>query len=153
MEQVTDPRMLEAIIAAAPYAAEGAAEVGRTVGEGAGEAVGAAIVAEALGKLKSVLRKKSGGEEGLTKSVEELVDEPGSDGRALVLAEKLETSGLEEDPEVKAATRELLDAVRSQPGGEQRMSNVMTAVGKNIAQADRGGTARVSVNRPEDREG
>ncbi len=152
MEQMIDPRVLEAIVAAAPYAAGGAAEVGRTVGEGAGQAVGAAIVTEAFGKLRDHLRRKSGDDGRVAKSVDEVVAEPDSEGLRLVLAERLAASGADGDPEVGAAARELLDAVRAQPGGERRVENAMIAVGKYIAQADHGGTARVKVERPERRE-
>ena len=152
-----DPRVLEAVVAAAPYAAEvaaeGAAEVGQTVGEGAGQAVGAAIVTEALGKLKSVLRKKSDGGERVEKAVDEVVAEPDSEGQRLVLAERLAASGADGDPEVVAAAQELLEAVKTQPGGEQRVGDAMTAVGNYIAQADRGSTATVWVNRPEESKG
>jgi hypothetical protein len=148
-----DPRALEAIVAALPYVAEGAEHVSRTVGEGAGQAVGAALVTEAFGKLKSVLRKKSGGDGRVTESVDELVADPESEGRRMVLAERLKAAGAEEDPEVRAAARELLDAVRAQPGGEQHAATAMTAVGKYIAQAGPGATASVWVSRPEGREG
>lgn len=153
MDQMMDPRALEAILSALPFVAEGAAEVGQTVGEGAGQAVGAVLVNEAFGKLKNVLRKRSGDDGSVTESVDELVADPESEGRKLTLAEKLEAAGADGDPEVRAAARELLDAVRAQPGGEQHAANVMTAAGKYIAQADRGGTAQVNVNRPEVREG
>lgn len=149
MDQMTDPRVWEAIVAAAPYAAEGAAEVGRTVGEGAGQAAGAAIVAESLGKLKGLLRRKSDDGGRVEEAVDEVVAEPESEGQRLVLAERLAASGANGDPEVGAAARELLEAVRAQPGGERRVENAMTAVGKYIAQADRGGTASVRVNRSE----
>ena len=153
MEQMMDPRALEAIIAALPYVAEGAAQAGQTVGEGAGQAVGTGLVHAAFGKLRSALRKGSSDEDRVTKSVDELVVDPKSEGRKLTLAEQLEASGADENPEVRAAARELLDAVKAQPGGEQHVANVMTAVGRYIAQADRGGTANVWVNRPEGREG
>lgn len=153
MDQIIDPRALEAIVSALPYVAEGATEVGQTVGEGVGQGVGAVLINEAFGKLKNVLRKKFDDDGSVTKSVDELVVDPESEARKLLLAEKLEAVGAEGDTEVRAAARELLDAVRAQPGGEQHAANVMTAVGKYIAQADRGGTAQVNVTRFEDREG
>ncbi len=146
---MADPRVWEAIVAAAPYAAE----VGQTVGEGAGQAAGAAIVTEALGKLKGLLHRKSGDDERVEEAVDEVIAEPDSEGQRLVLAERLAASGADADPEVGAAARKLLEAVRAQPGGEQRVENVMTAVGKYIAQADRAGRASVRVNRPEESEG
>jgi len=152
MDQMMDPRALEAIVAALPYVVEGAEQAGQTVGEGAGQAVGAGLVNAAFGKLKSVLRKKSGDDGRVTKSVDELVANPESDGRKRTLAEELEAADADEDPEVKAAARELLDAVKAQPGGEQHVMNVMNAVGNYIAQAGPGGTAQVKIDRPEGRE-
>ena len=149
MDQMADPRVWEAIVAAAPYAAE----IGQTVGEGAGQAAGAAIVTEALEKLKNLLHRKSEDDERVEEAVDEVIAKPDSEGQRLVLAERLAASGADADPEVRAAAQELIDAVRAQPGGEQRVTNVMSAVGRNIAQADRGGTASVRVNQPEDREG
>lgn len=153
MEQMTDPRVLEAIVAATPYVADGATEVGRTVADGAGEAVGALAVQGAFGKLRDLLKRKGGDEEQAADAIDELVAEPESEGRKMLLAEKLEAARADDDPELRSAARELIDSVRAQPGGEQHIKNTMTAVGKYIAQAGPGGTANVSVNRPEGQEG
>ena len=148
-----DARAWEAIVSAAPYVAGGAAEAGKAAAEGAGQAFGAVAVQGAFRKLMDRLRGTSEAGERAAEAADELVAEPESEGRRKVLAEKLEASRAEADPEVRAAAQELLDAVRAQPGGEQRVTNVMSAVGKYIAQADRGGSAGVWVNRPEGREG
>lgn len=153
MEQMTDPEVFRAILSATPYVARGAAEVGTTVAEGAGEAVGALGVQQAFEKLRALLKRKDGNEEQVVDAVDELVAEPESEGRKMLLAEKLEAARADEDSELRSAARELLDAVKAQPGGEQHVANTMTAVGKYIAQAGPGGTAKVLVNRPEGREG
>jgi hypothetical protein len=153
LEQITDPRIFEAILSATPYVTGGAAEVGKTVAEGAGEAVGALGVQYAFRKLRDLLKRKGGNEEQVVDAVDELVAEPESEGRKMLLAEKLEAARADEDPELRSAARELLDAVKAQPGGEQHVANTMTAVGKYIAQAGPGGTANVSVNRLEGQEG
>ena len=148
-----DARAWEAIVAAAPHVAGTAGEAGKAATEGAGQAVGAVAVQEAFRRLVERLRGRSTGGEEAAKAAEELAAEPDSEGRRTVLAEKLRASGAEGDPEVRAAVEELLGAVSRQPGGEQRVANVMTAVGRNIAQADRGGNANVWVTEPEGREG
>jgi len=153
LEEIMDARAWEAIVAAAPYVADGASEAGKAAAEGAGQAVGAAGIHEAFRKLKALVRGKSDRGEEAAKAADELLADPESDGRRTVLAEKLEASGVEGDPEVRAAAQELLDAVRSRPGGEQRVVNVMNAVGRYVAQAGPGGTANVTVNRSESREG
>lgn len=149
MDQMMDPRALEAFVAATPYVAEGATEVAKTIAEGAGEGVGAIIVKEAFVKLKECLRRKGSDGGRAADAAEELIVDPDSEGRKLVLAEKLEAAGADEDPEVRVAARELLEAVKAQPGGEQHVANTMTAIGKYIAQAAPGGTASVWANRPE----
>lgn len=153
MEEIIDARAWEAFVAAAPYIADGAAEVGKTAAEGAGQAVGAVALQEAFRKLKALVRGQSEGGEEAAKAADELVADPDSERRRTVLAERLEASGVDGDPEVRTAARELLDAVRSRPGGEQRVTNIMNAVGKYVAQAGPGGTANVTVNRPEGRKG
>ena len=146
-----DASALEAILAAAPYVANGAAEVGKTIAEGAGEGVGAIMVKEAFVKLKERLRGKGDEGERAADAADELVADPDSEGRKLLLAEKLEAAGADEDPEVSIAARELLEAVRIQPGGEQ---HIQQARGMYIAQADHGSTANVNVEhsskRPEE---
>lgn len=148
-----DARAWEAIVSAAPYVAGGAAEAGKAAAEGAGQAVGAVAVQEAYRKLMGRVRGKAKDGGQAARAADELVADPDSEGRRAVLAEKLRASGVEGDPEVRAAAEELLGAVRAQPGGEQRVANAMTAVGKYIAQADRGGSASVTVTRPEGSEG
>jgi hypothetical protein len=48
---------------------------------------------------------------------------------------------------VNQAARELLEHVKAQPDGEQHIQN---AIGSYIAQADRGGIAKVRVNQPKE---
>src|SRR5258708_7464125 len=50
----------------------------------------------------------------------------------------------DKDSEILQAAQTLLDRIIAQPGGEQYIQN---AIGNYIAQADRGSTATVNVNR------
>jgi hypothetical protein len=121
--------------------------VATTVAQGAGQAVGENVVNETYAKLKQTLASKFGRSSDVVESVEALEAKPDSAGRKETLREEVVASGADRDPEVREAAQELLDAVAAQPGGEQHIQN---AVGNYIAQADRGSTAEVRVNRPEE---
>lgn len=123
------------------------AAISATVATGAGQAVGENIVNDAYAKLKSVLQRKFGSDSDMVESIEKLEAKPESRGRKVTLEEEVEASGADRDPEVREAAQELLDRLRAQPGGEQHIQN---AVGNYIAQADRGSTAEVRVNRSEE---
>ena len=123
------------------------AAISATVATGAGEAVGENVVNDAYAKLKAALRRRFGTDNDLVESIENLEAKPESGGRKVTLEEEVEASGADQDPEVREAAQELLDRLRAQPGGEQHVQN---AVGNYIAHADRGRTAEVRVNRPEE---
>jgi len=121
--------------------------VATTIAQGAGQAVGVNVVNDAYAKLKQTLASKFGKNSDVVESVEALEAKPESTGRKETLREEVVASGADRDSEVRKAAQELLDAVAAQPGGEQHIQN---AVGNYIAQADRGSTAEVRVNRPEE---
>ena len=85
-------------------------------------------------------------------AVDELVDEPESEGRKRLLAEKLEAARADEDSELRSAARELLDAVKAQPGGEQYVANTMTA-GRQVHSAGRPRRHGQRVDQPPGRPG
>jgi hypothetical protein len=111
---------------------------------GATEAGKQALV-DAYGELKSRIKKKFGADSKIVKAVTELEDEPGFKPNQEALAGRVEQSQADQDAEILAAAQALLEQLKAAPGGEQ---HIMTATGNFIAQADRGGTATVSVNRP-----
>jgi hypothetical protein len=123
------------------------AAVGTTVAQGAGQAVGENVVNDIYARLKQALASKFGRDSGVLESVENLEAKPDSNGRKETLKEEVEASGADRDPEIRKVAQELLAAVAAQPGGEQHIQN---AEGNYIAQADRGSTAEVRVNRPEE---
>jgi hypothetical protein len=115
------------------------------IAEGAGRAVGQNLATDAYEKLKATLKRKFGDDSEVVKAVDTIEDHPKSDWRQGMLKEKLEHAGADQDPEVRQAAQELLDRIKTQPGGEQ---HVQSAIGSYIAQADRGSTATVNVDRP-----
>ena len=68
---------------------------------------------------------------------------PNSGGRKQIVAEELANAGADEDPELVAAAEQVLAKLQELPQGEGQ--HIMQAVGSYIAQADRGGTAKVTV--------
>ena len=110
---------------------------------GATEA-GTKLVVDGYGALKAALRAKFGADSDLADAVAGLEKHPESDGRKQILDEEIVAAKAGEDPELVALARALLDRIESQPGGAQ---HIQKAVGSYIAQADRGGTATVTVTR------
>lgn len=113
----------------------------------AGQAVGGNLVTDAYEKLKATLKQRFGDDSEVVKSAENLEMKPDSQGRKQMLEEEVQASGADQDPDVREAAQELLDQLEAQPGGEQHIQSI---VGNYNAQADRGGTAEVRMNRPEE---
>jgi len=109
--------------------------------------VGKKAIAEGYEALKAALKKKFGAESDLVQAVDQLEKKPDSTGRTQTLQEEVAAAKAEQDPELVQAAQALLEQIKAQPGGEQ---HIQTAIGSYIAQADRGGTATVSVNQPKE---
>ena len=116
------------------------------VASGAGE-VGQKVIVDAYSALKAALKSKFGVDSDLVEAVDQLEKKPDSAGRQETLKEEVTAAKADQAPEILKAAQDLLDLIKAQPGGEQ---HVQTAIGSYIAQADRGGAASVSVNRPQD---
>jgi len=107
--------------------------------------VGEKVIVDGYRALKALIQRKLGGESKLVKAVADLEAKPDSDGRKLTLEEEVKEAKASEDPEILQAAQMLLDKITAQPGGEK---HIQKAVGRYIAQADRGGSAQVHVNQP-----
>ncbi len=105
---------------------------------------GKKLVVDGYEALKAALTARFGADSELAGAVSGLEKHPDSDGRKKTLDEEIVAAKADEDPELVALARALLDQIESQPGGAQHIQN---AVGSYIAQADRGGTASVTVTR------
>ena len=114
------------------------------IAAGAGGAVGQNLATDAYEKLKATLRRRFGDDSDVVEAVDKLEQKPDSEARKAVLQEEAEAAGVDQDPEVRKAAQELLDRIKTQPGGDQ---HIQYARGNYIAQADRGGRANVNVNR------
>jgi hypothetical protein len=113
------------------------------VATGAGKIVENALV-DAYQGLKSALKRKFGDDSEVVKAVDTVEEDPKSDWRQGMLKEMLERAGADQDPEVRKAAEQLREQVERQPGGDK---HVQYAHGSNIAQADRGSTSTVNVDR------
>jgi len=116
------------------------------IAAGATEIAKNAIV-DAYGALKTIIKQKLGEKSELANAIESLENKPDSTGRKAMLQEEVTAAKADRDPEILAATQQLIDAIKDQPGGEK---HIQTATGSYIAQADRGGTATVTVNQPKE---
>jgi hypothetical protein len=116
----------------------------------AGAATGATdtakkAITDAYDGLKSIIKKKFGSDSEAVHAIDKLEAKPDSEGRRLTLSEELETIDAGSDPELTAAAQSLLELIRALPKGE---THIQSAQGTGIAQADRGGTAMVTMASP-----
>ncbi|MEE9210667.1 MAG: hypothetical protein V3U23_09460 [Kiloniellales bacterium] len=105
---------------------------------------GKKLVVDGYEALKAALQARFGADSDLADAVAGLEKHPESDGRKQTLHEEIVAANADADPELVVLARALLAQIESQPGGAQHIQN---AVGSYIAQADRGGTATVTVTR------
>lgn len=103
--------------------------------------VGKKAIADAYDGVKSIIKRRFGGQSEAAAALEKLEAKPASVGRQQVLSEELETSGAASDPELIEAAQALLVLIHSLPRGEK---HTQIAVGSGIAQADGGSTATVN---------
>lgn len=109
-----------------------------------GNEVAKRAVGDAYEALKGLLKRKLGGGE-VVEAVEKLEKSPDSAGRKQIVSEELAAAKVDDDAELVAAAEQVMMKVRELEPGQRQ--HVMQAVGSYIAQADRGGIAKVTVNR------
>lgn len=97
--------------------------------------------------LKALLQKKFGSESKVVEAVQKLEADPESAGWKETLGKEAAKAGANEDRELIAAAEAVLAKLKELPAGDQQ--HIQSAIGSYIAQADRGGTAAVNVNRKE----
>jgi hypothetical protein len=79
--------------------------------------LGSAAVLGAYQAVKTLVLHKFGADHKVAKAIEELEQEPDSDGWKLVLQEAAKKSGADKDEEIIKAAQALLEAVKAQAGG------------------------------------
>lgn len=127
-----DPVTTAIIAGATAGAAAGATELAKTA------------IMDAYNGLKALIRKKFGETSDLTSAIAALESKPDSAARQAMVKEEVAASGATKDDAIVSAAKQMLANINATPTGQ----NIMQAIGSNIAQADRGGTATVNVNQP-----
>jgi hypothetical protein len=79
--------------------------------------LGSAAVLGAYQTVKTLIQRTFGAESKVAKAVEELEQEPDSEGRKMLLKEAAAKAGADKDEEIIKAAQALLDAVKAQAGG------------------------------------
>ena len=117
-----------------------------TAGAAAG---GQALVTDAIKDtytgLKTLIQQKFAGKPSAEVALTEHETDPKT--WAAPLKKALAQEHVDQDPAIREAAQRLLDQIKAQPGGEQ---HIQQAIGSYIAQADRGSSATVNVNRPKE---
>lgn len=103
------------------------------------------VIADSYEGLKSLIRKKFGGDSDAAVAIDKLEAKPGSDGRKQTLTEELDAVNAVSDPELVSAVQSLLEFIEALPQAEK---HIQFAQGTGIAQADRGSTATVTMHEP-----
>ncbi len=108
--------------------------------------LGVKVINDAYDALKVALQHKFGADSDLVDAVEKLEKKPDSEPRQGVLKEEVESTEADKDAKIVKAAEALLEAVKSQPGGEETVQQIInqTVTGnQNIFS----GSGDVTVNR------
>lgn len=109
--------------------------------------VGEKAIVDAYEALKALIQHKFGSDSKVAKAVNELEEEPDSEGYKAVLKEQVAKAKVDQDSEVLTAAQALLDKLQAQPDGAQA---VQQATGSYIAQAMHGSSANVNIGQVKD---
>lgn len=110
----------------------------------AGEAAKAAI-GDAYQGLKGLLVSRFANKSEAKAAVAMLEKMPESKDVQTLVAREITESGADRDPELIALAGTLMARLQELPEGERQ--HIQQAIGQNIAQADRGSTAKVVIGR------
>lgn len=102
-------------------------------------------IGDAYAGLKGLLQSKFGSDSKMIEAVDKLETDPESAGWKQTVGKEAQRANANQDQELIASAETVLARLKELPLGEQQ--HVQTAIGRYIAQADRGGTANVTVNR------
>jgi len=83
-------------------------------------------VKDAYQGLKSLISKKLGAQHEVVRAVDNLEQKPDSTGRQQTLQEEVKGAGLENDAEILAAARSLIEKIKAQSGGGDHIQQTVT---------------------------
>ena len=87
--------------------------------------LGVTAINDAYQALKVALQKKYGVESDLVEAVNKLEKKPDSDGRREMLQEEIKATDASNDDGILKFAQALLEVVKSQPGGESRIQQII----------------------------
>ncbi|XXY51423.1 hypothetical protein WME91_09795 [Sorangium sp. So ce269] len=99
-------------------------------------------IKDAYDALKALLRRKTGDKSRVVKAVENLEEDPGSEGRKLTLKEDLGKAGIDRDEEVLQSARALLEKLGGRAAAGATVTRNVTGSGNVFS-----GTGNVTVKR------
>jgi hypothetical protein len=112
---------------------------------GAGKVVEKSVL-DAYEGLKTVIKKKLGGESKVLTALADLEAEPDFEPHKAALQGRIKQAQADQDSDILQAAQALLDRVKAQPGGTQTIQNIQNVYGDYSAVAGPHGTATVNVN-------
>lgn len=107
-------------------------------------ATGKKAFSDAYQGLKELIKSKLGQDSRVPEAIKGLEDNRESKGWQMVLSETMALERADQDPDILNAAEQLIKLLSQIPGGEQ---HIMIARGKFIAQADRGSSASININK------
>ena len=108
--------------------------------------LGTTVINDAYQALKAALQQKYGVDSDLVDAIEKLEKKPDSEARKGVVEEEIASAEANKDVELVKIAEALIEVVKSQPGGENKVQQVIT---QNV-KGDRNifsGSGDVTVNR------
>lgn len=87
--------------------------------------LGAKVINDAYQALKIALQQKYGVDSDLVDALEKVEKKPDSDNRKDVLHEEIATVEADKDAEIIKAAESLIAAIKSQPGGKERVEQII----------------------------
>lgn len=88
--------------------------------------VGAAAIQDAYQGLKQLIQQKWGADSDLADAVDRLEEKPDSKARQAMLQEEVRAAEADQDDALLQAARQVLEQIRAQPGGQQRIEQTVT---------------------------
>lgn len=90
--------------------------------------LGATIINDAYQAFKAALQQKYGVNSDLLDAVDSLEKKPDSESRRDVVQEEVEAAEANKDVDIREAAQALIEAVKSQPGGEEYVQQISQQV-------------------------
>lgn len=99
-------------------------------------------IGDAYKTLKGLLVRKLGGQSKAVEAINKLEEDPESAGWKETAGKELAKAGVDNDQDLVAAANQVMAKLQDLPQGERQ--HIQQAIGSyDVAQADRGGTAKV----------